>query len=72
VFFNRELFYPHGVRVALEGNASSVVSVKCPSVRTGSSVLQLVQTASLPSQGASVSVSITRCLSALDAACTCK
>jgi endoglycosylceramidase len=72
VYFNRELFYPHGVRVVLEGNASSVISVKCPSVRSGDSVLQLVQTASLPSDDAIVSVSITKCHSALDAACTCK
>ncbi len=74
VYFNRELFYPHGVKVALSGAANSAFSVQCPTVREPDSVVRLLQTASLSTEavGVPVAVALTRCLSAAEEGCTCK
>lgn len=77
VYFNRELFYPHGVKVQVSGAASSVLSVQCPSLLDRStSILRLVQVQSLPAgtsdDAAAVSVTISKCSSITSEGCTCK
>lgn len=78
VYFNRELFYPHGVKVEITGAASSVLSVQCPSLLDrGSDVLRLVQTESLSGDAANdgqVTVTVSKCSAAASSKgdCTCK
>jgi len=75
IYYNSDLFYAHGIKVELSGSASTVVNVVCPKLLSTTTVLSLVQTASVPSDvtdGGVVNVKVSKCLTALDDSCTCK